>query len=793
MSNRLIIEPVPQPPQPQSSHDEQSARANVTLPDSEKEWLGPGRFAAVLGLLIFAAFPQVLPGMQTFIVRDYGFFAFPLAHFQRECFWHGEVPLWNPYNDCGVPFLAQWNTMPLYPPALVYLLLPLTWSLSFFCLLHVFIAGMGMYFLARRWTGSAFAAAVAGMIFAFNGLSLNLLMWPSHIATLSWMPWVVFCVERCWRGGGRSIAVAVIAGALQMLAGGPETILLTWLFLAALWVVEAARGGFKNTSGGNDWWKAALRFVVVVVLVAGVAAAQILPFMDLASHSERGTGYADTRWSMPKWGWASFLVPRLFGQLSNIGVFYQYDQGWTSSYYFGVGAVVLALLAAWKVRERRVWLLTAVTAFSLLMALGEHSFVYRAARSLLPQISMVTYPVKFVLLTTFCVPLLAAFAAAFVQNQNLQQKRSPINELSFIGGLLLALTCVILFCAWHFRQPTEQFGAILQSGISRAAFLAAIVAALVVFQRTVQSKLRSVLPFVLIGLLWLDVVTHEPSQNPSVPTWIYTPGMAKIKLAMKPQPALGESRAMVAPAAESQFLRFTSGKAAENYVANRLGYFADCNVLDEVPKVDGFFSLYPGAYGDLVGTVYGATNADFSRLADFMGVSQITAPGQFLEWTNRDSFLPIVTSGQKPVFVDGTNALNSLFERDFDGRQYVVLPTEAKASVNVTNQTESRARVSRFSATTIEAEAEAAQPFLIVISQAYYHCWRAYLDDQPVKLLRANYAFQAVESPAGKHKLRLVYEDHAFRAGAAISAISLVACVGIWVMGARFGARVTKA
>src|SRR5208283_1774127 len=105
------------------------------------DWFTPLRFGILLALLVFAAFPQVLLGLETFVVRDYGFFAYPLAHFQQECFQHGELP-----------FLAQWNTMPLYPPALIYLLLPLQWSLSFFCLLHLWFAGFGMFFLARRWT-----------------------------------------------------------------------------------------------------------------------------------------------------------------------------------------------------------------------------------------------------------------------------------------------------------------------------------------------------------------------------------------------------------------------------------------------------------------------------------------------------------------------------------------------------------------------------------------------------------------------------------------------------------------
>src|SRR5580693_6190838 len=119
------------------------------------DWFSPGRFAALLGLLVFATFPHVILGWQTFVIRDYGLFVHPLASFQRDCFWHGRFPFWNPYNNWGVPFLAQWNNMPLYPPVLLYLLLPLTWALCFFSLAHLWFAGLGMYWLAKRWTGNS--------------------------------------------------------------------------------------------------------------------------------------------------------------------------------------------------------------------------------------------------------------------------------------------------------------------------------------------------------------------------------------------------------------------------------------------------------------------------------------------------------------------------------------------------------------------------------------------------------------------------------------------------------------
>ena len=176
----------------------------------------------------------MLLGGATFVIRDFGMFGYPLAYFHRQSFWRGELPLWNPFNNCGLPFLAQWNTLTLYPLSLIYLLLPLTWSLSFFCLAHLFWGGLGMYFLAYRWTPHRLAAALAGVIFSFNGLSLNALMWPNIEATLGWLPWVVRLAQRAWREGGKALVWAVLAGAMQMLAGGPEPILFTWLILLVL-------------------------------------------------------------------------------------------------------------------------------------------------------------------------------------------------------------------------------------------------------------------------------------------------------------------------------------------------------------------------------------------------------------------------------------------------------------------------------------------------------------------------------------------------------------------------------
>src|SRR2546423_8020142 len=246
--------------------------------------LAPRWVALILAGSIFAAFPEVILGLATFFFRDFGYFGYPLAFYYRQNFWRGEVPLWNPLNNCGLPFLAQWNTLVLYPGSLFYLLLPLPWSVSMFCLVHQFWAGLGMYCLARRWTGNRLGASVAGIAFVFNGLTLNCLMWPAIMAGLAWMPWTVLCVERGLKTGGRALFPGAVVATMQMLSGAPEIILFTWVILTVLQIMYL----FTNRSGRCGL---VVRFGVTAVLVAGLASIQLMPFLDLLAHSHRDPEY----------------------------------------------------------------------------------------------------------------------------------------------------------------------------------------------------------------------------------------------------------------------------------------------------------------------------------------------------------------------------------------------------------------------------------------------------------------------------------------------------------------------
>jgi hypothetical protein len=200
-----------------------------------------------------------------------------------------------------------------------------------------------------------------------------------------------------------------------------------------------------------------------------------------------------------------------------------------------------------------------------------------------------------------------------------------------------------------------------------------------------------------------------------------------------------------------------------------------------VPKVDGFFSLTPRDFDRLLSLVYSATNGNWTGLEDFMGVSQYSSPTNMLAWQPRTDCLPLVTAGQKPLFLDDTNTLWAFGRNEFDPAASVFLPPDEQSLVTVSNQTAATITNPKFGDATVDFDTQAAAPALAVIAQAYYHNWNAAIDGHPAPLLRANVAFQALQVPAGRHRVHLFYRDRAFEIGAAISLCAWVVCFGSWL------------
>jgi len=73
----------------------------------------------------------------------------------------------------------------------------------------------------------------------------------------------------------------------------------------------------------------------------------------------------------------------------------------------------------------------------------------------------------------------------------------------------------------------------------------------------------------------------------------------------------------------------------------------------------------------------------------------------------------------------------------------------------------------------------------VVLADQWFPGWRATVEGIPVPILRGDYAFRLVEVPAGPVAVEFRYVPDALRAGALISAATVVAIAVILVRGAR--------
>lgn len=728
-------------------------------------WFTPGRFCFLLGLLLIAAFPEVWFASHTFFYRDFGCFGYPLAAYHREAFWHGEIPLWNPLNHCGLPHLAQWNTMVFYPLSLLYLLGPLPWAVGWFSLGHLFLAGLGAYQLAFRWTGNRFAASVAGLAWALNGLSLHALMWPNNIAALAWMPWVLLVAGQAAQRGGRSLAGAAVVAALQILAGAPEITIVTWLMAGALCLAD----------GGAPILSRLWRLAAVGLLSFGLTAMQMLPFLDLLRQSQRDANYATGVWSMPPWGLVNLVLP-LFQCTPSLtgGVFSQSSQQWTSSYYPGIGVLGMAALALGRKAGPRAWVLAGIAILSLLVALGDATPLYPLCQRFLPGFGLIRFPIKFVVPALLCLPLLAAQAVADWRRLPAAGKQARRWSWLLAAAALLGLILVALQLAHSHPIPGGDVAATVQNGWERALFVVAVLGGLAWLPTNDSARSGWLLRWGLLLALGLDPLTHMPRQNPTVPVEAYAPVAA---LRTWTAPAAGE-RAIMHPRTKA-FLDYAAHPDALLFtLGQRRALVPNWNLLEGIPVVGGFYALQPRQQRQVLDLLNNAAHFP-EGLADFLSASRISSREELLDWENRPHARPWISAGQAPVFAEPEATLAGLASADFDPRTQVYLPPSVQKALPEIRTGQGRILSISQAGTRVRFEVEATAPTLVTLAQTHYPCWTARVNGEAVPIWRANHAFQAVLVPAGRSGVELAYRDRALQRGALLSVMTALGCA-LW-------------
>ena len=189
-----------------------------------------------------------------------------------------------------------------------------------------------------------------------------------------------------------------------------------------------------------------------------------------------------------------------------------------------------------------------------LLALGRAGWVLHSLEGFLPLLGFIRYPVKFIILTVFCLALLAGAGAAWLQARPRQAAR---RSLPAPAALLGAAVLLILAVQFWFPFPSDSWSAVRPNALGRLLILAVGTALLALIFNPKPAPGRALFSFAFLLLSGLDICTHTPSQNPTIPVQGYDPYPPP----MTWLPRLGESRAMLSAEVQRTMENLVNGRS----------------------------------------------------------------------------------------------------------------------------------------------------------------------------------------------------------------------------------------
>jgi hypothetical protein len=248
----------------------------------------------LLAALVAWLFWPAIGGQASFAFRDAAHFYHPLFDYIRQEWGAGRVPLWNPYENAGVPLVAENTSSVFYPGKLLFALpLDYTWLFNAYIVLHVLLAAGTSYALARHFSVSVLAAGVAALSYAFCG---NVLFQYCNVIFLvgaAWLPLAWLFVDRLLRQRQWTAAIGLgVVLALIVLGGDPHlaynTALVAGGYAILLWHDERREAAGEAAGAPSSKPLRRPLYLGGALALAGLLAAiQVLPTLEAAPYSSR--------------------------------------------------------------------------------------------------------------------------------------------------------------------------------------------------------------------------------------------------------------------------------------------------------------------------------------------------------------------------------------------------------------------------------------------------------------------------------------------------------------------------
>lgn len=703
-----------------------------------KDWWPVGWLTGVW----FVSFTPLL-FFRRWIHWDLVAYTLPQLIFQSDFFRGGQLPLWNPFQDCGLPVFSNPVSHLWYP--LNHLII---WTagysiqaLQYELLFHYLFAGFTSYVLARRFGLSPSSAAFSATSYMLSGIFIGHAEHMDIVVSFVWLP-LMLAGALGWfnNQSKRNLWMTGIA-LLFMLLGGLPASNLMGLFFFAIFVMLRLREKIAGQGFGKALREYLSPLAMACLIPLLVSAFYLFPsLVDMASYSGSGAAVSYEKAiasnALPIWALVSIVLP-VSHFLRSLQVFDAESSISMLNCYFGIVSLCLALFAISTRRSRSVLELAALGVLGLLIALGGRLAFRGLLYELVPFFSMFRHPAVFRGFFILFFALLAGFGMEeLCRNQSgAVLLRRALLLFIFLLGIILGFAAVAALAIVRLDQDSAQ--------VLRYAFLESI-------------PLQIIL---LLGLyFWLK---SNPRRWPAGILLL-----AGIDLSSMVHTNIDVVGSFLKPKDRVELLVMVPRRKRSDFEYRPLGMADHWGILQNMGMVYKEFHL--GAYCPF-------RSADLLKVMD-TGFHKVAAkfPRFFL--------VPAVE-----VHFDRDSSLEIFARASEEDRMPVVVNAEppgeiasvSDASYSLNQVYPQSLRVLNYSLNHIELEFANNRPALLAGTEGFHPGWKATLDGKRVPTVKVNFAFRGVYVlKPGMHRLVWEFKPESFKQGLWVSGAGLLLLCG---------------
>jgi len=750
----------------------------------------------LLGAVVAACYAPELVGRRAFFFFDVSSLNLPARDWAFRQIKSGHFPEWCTHWYAGFPFVAESQAGVYYPPNYFFFLLFPSWYATTLAYVgHVWLAGVGAYFLFRRWC-SVRGAWVGAAAFALGGRMLEHQIHAAIAETIAWLPLILHGVLRFVEEGDRRGLwwSAGLAG-VQALAGSLHTVVVSHLAIA---VFLFAYSGLNRRA----LRRSALAYVVVGVSGMLLSACLLVPTLELFRQSHRSAGgVAD--WAnfgaLSPLRWVQFFLPGAFGSPAySTAWLNDRDPVFETGLYHGGLIVVLAVVGAFAVADRRrraAFAGLALVLVGLALAAGDMNLLGAGLRKL-PIFGGIRVPARYLLLVGLGMCLLTSLGWEEMVEGAAGVRRRLWFSVAIVGaGSAAALTWMygglLGELPPHIDAPRfQEFMTRLLQG-SLSADVPRLAATLLAVGLCLFGMQRPTTRLVVLACLTFDLGWTVRFKYPTIgPEFHSEPASVEAaKLLCAPDPprvavlwSLNQSR-KVDLNADGWRLSMDPYRRIGECLYYERGPLFDIGLFPDV----GQLPLQPRRLAE-----FRSVTPDYLQTARLLGVALVMSPTAMIEeqvvYRGVGCVLERVSDPAPYAFFSNVvehrpepEVLSRIFSAEFQPTRNVVLEGEG-SPITAPARTE-RALARWRGPNQLTLDVNAPGDGVVLVHEMFDAGWKATVDRAPARIERANWLFMAVPVGAGQRHIELTYAPTSVRVGRWISAFALLLWLAIRIRG----------